>query len=89
MAALVTSNRTSVTRNVAPDIASATVRERHDQEKCEQDLDSRERDPDLVQELDQLPVEPFFLAFAGAHARLVPRYPYSEKTPYCLPLCIV
>src|SRR5215213_4715990 len=37
------------------------VRERQDEEEREQDLDARERDPELVQQLDQLAVEAFLL----------------------------
>ena len=42
-------------------------RKRQSEQKREQNLDARQRDAQLVQELDQLAVEPFLLALITRH----------------------
>src|SRR5215212_7956325 len=53
--------REEVDRAVECRQALELVRERQDEEKREQDLDAGQRDPELVQRLDQRAVETFLL----------------------------
>jgi len=52
--------------------APEALGEGHPEQEREENLDARERDPQLVQELDQLPVETFILALALGHRESFP-----------------
>ena len=54
------------------------LRERHAEQEREQHLDAGERDAQLVQELDQLPIEPFLLALIARHVLMISQSSLSD-----------
>jgi hypothetical protein len=57
------------------------LREGHGEQERKENLDSWKGSAQLVEELDELAVEPFFLVFALGHGRRLPRHPGRLSLP--------
>ncbi|HEY2937964.1 MAG TPA: hypothetical protein VGJ25_15275 [Gaiellaceae bacterium] len=66
--------RDEVDVSFPPGRPGKAARERDRQQECEQHLNARQRDTELVQELDQLAVDPFLLTLFSHGALMLARW---------------